>query len=95
VLFKSPSKYSDHAKQSVRFEHGKKNIEKYFDKKLLDNAYLIPKSLLIKKLITHTVHKPLESIAYVLIKIYIDKFASKKSVNLSTWEIATSSKKLK
>lgn len=94
ILFKSPSKFSDHSKQSIRFERGKTNIEKYFDVDFLKKEYAIPKSLVLKKLIKFSLLNPISTVSFVWIKLYIQYVVGRKKVNLSTWEIATSSKKL-
>ncbi len=94
VKFRSPTKFSDHAKQSMRFEQGKRNIQKYFDKKVVEREYQIPPRYIASDLSMYLLKKPITGMAFLAIKFYILYLSSRKQVDLSTWDIATSSKKL-
>jgi len=94
VQFRSPARFDDHAKQSMRFEQGKRNIEKYFNKKVVEIEYKIPFKYIAADLARFLLKSPLKAISFLFIKLYILYLSERKQVDLSTWDIATSSKKL-
>lgn len=95
VYFRSPSTFADHAKQSVRFEQGRKKLAKQFGENFVSREYRLSTKLVLNKLLLFLSTHPLQALAYIAIKFYLEKVGSKKQLNLTSWEVAKSSKKLK
>lgn len=94
VLFRSPSEFIDHSKQSIRFEEGKRNLQRIFSKKIIEKEYKIPKDIILRKLFIFFFKNPFYMLSYVVVKTYLLYFRKKGKINFSTWEIAYSSKKI-
>jgi len=99
VLFRSPTNVEGHKKQSDRFYVGKKNLEKYFDTKLIKKEYYLPKTLIISEFMKETFKYPLKMFAYFSVIVYlgISRIFTRLSINktnYSLWNVTLSSKKI-
>jgi len=99
VIFRSPSNLSGHKKQSDRFVEGKKNLERHFNKNLINSQYHIPLSIFFKQLSRNIVKNPVELPIYFMIVFYlkvIRKISNSvdRSGNYSLWQVTVSSKKI-
>ncbi len=94
VYFRSPANFSDHAKQSIRFLKGVSSLKKYFDPNLIKAEYSLPKSHLLKNILSFLISHPFEALAYFITSLYIRTLLTKKDISLTKWEIAKSSKEI-
>lgn len=94
VVFRSPSTVIEHAKQSIRFFHGKKILEKYYPKELVQREYKIPPVLLITSSIKSFIKHPIMMLGYTLITIWIKNFVAIGTINHSFHKISLSTKKI-
>lgn len=95
VFFRSPANFSDHIKQSVRYFAGKEALIKYFSNKVINNAYRIKKSVVLKTYVRFLSKYPIEIVMYFFIVFFIKTFINKKDIDQSLWMISTTSKILK
>ncbi len=93
LYFNLPSNLDDHFKQSKRFKDGQKQIEKYFDKKIVRSAYSIPNHVFLKTFINWFTKNSLYMTAYSILTFYLGVKYLFVSKNISSlWEISISSK---
>lgn len=94
VVFKSPSTVKDHAKQSMRFSKGNKNLYNYFDSEFIQSEYKLPLTILFMEVFRFFIAKPVSAIAYIFIQIYILLFRPAQKTNRGAWNISISTKSL-
>jgi hypothetical protein len=94
VFFRSPKKLNDHAKQSIRFEIGKNNVLKHFDEDLVKSSYNIPLNVLLSESIKKFIENPVDMGIFVFLKAYLYLKSKTAKMNLSTWDMAVSTKKI-
>ena len=70
VLYKSPQNFKDHAKQSIRYFHGRSILKKYFDNNLIKQSYFIPRALLIRSLFYFFIKNPFLFLSYFYILLF-------------------------
>ena len=70
VLYKSPQNFKDHAKQSMRFFHGRNILKKYFDSDLIEQSYFISRALLIRSLFYFFIRNPFLFLGYFCILVF-------------------------
>lgn len=94
ILYKLPTNFADHQKQSIRFFQSQKLLETSFDKKFIKLEYAIPKSLLIKSVLKVFLKFPIHTVFYLGLVFYLKlKSPLVKKIG-DTWAISKSSKEL-
>lgn len=91
VTYQLPNNFSDHTKQSVRFEHSKIANAKEFNPQLVSQLYKIPPHLYISSFIKSVFTSPLLMV-YFLIQLPALINGKTKAMTSDTWSIANSSK---
>ncbi|MDO8572383.1 MAG: glycosyltransferase [bacterium] len=91
AVFRCPSNLSDHIKQSSRFLAGKDAVVKLFGQDA-EHAYVIPRSLFIKSMVKEFLFHPILFGAFVVMSMIVR--THQKDSFVSTWDMATSSKKI-
>lgn len=94
VYFRSPSKLADHIRQSNRFRSGMEALKAYFDPDIINKEFYVPPAAFLRTVIRFLIRHPFSTSLYMLISLYVRLFTSKKTVNLTTWEVAKTSKKV-
>ena len=94
IFYKLPVNFIDHKKQSVRFIKSKKELAKEFGEEMVNTNYSLPLMKVISAVIKFTLKKPVMVAAYILTfgLIKITSIFNKTGI---TWEISSSSKKLR
>ena len=93
VTYKLPSTLKDHENQSKRFSASSKHLQRYFDKKFINEQYRLPLFLIAKNFAVSLLQFPVESIAYVVILLFIKmKSISYRPTDL--FDIVVSSKEI-
>jgi glycosyltransferase involved in cell wall biosynthesis len=90
IFFKSPTTFSDHLKQSSRFQYSKKELENYF-KTDLTNEYRLPIVISMKTLLKYFLKNPIYVFAYVVI-LCLTKIMKEKNLS-SAWNVSGTTKK--
>lgn len=93
IKIRLPATFKDHAKQSIRFSAGKRKLEKFFGKALIDKAYQIPLKIYIESIFRFLLKDPFSTAAYILITMILRKSKPQERFN-SNWEVAKSTKSL-
>lgn len=89
IYYRSPSRFEDQVKQSMRFRTQQKELNPNKDK-VLSKQYSIPKWLFFKSLLLNFFENPVYFISYVFMMFYIN---SQPQIHVSNaWEVATSTK---
>ncbi len=91
VIYKLPSTLKDHESQSKRFSASSKHLQKYFDEQFIKEQYKLPLSLISRSFALSMLHFPIESIAYLVILVFI-KLKSFSYRPTDLFDIAASSK---
>lgn len=94
ILYKLPTSFADHQKQSIRFFQSQKSLEREFDKKFIKSEYMIPKSLLIKSVLRMFLKFPIHTIFYLGLVFYLKLKSPLVDKIGDTWAISKSSKEL-
>lgn len=94
VIYRSPTIFSEYAEKSNRFLVGKKRLTKYFPQKYLKSQYQITLLLTFKTLVRFLLTKPVTTISYILILLYIRLFSRHDNITCSMWRNSFSSKKI-
>lgn len=94
IIFRSPSTFPDHLKQSKRFFQGKKQMEKYFPREFVRKQYKIPNGLLIQTFFNAFLNNPFAVMIYSTIVTFINLTGSKFYRHKTKWEISSTSKKV-
>ncbi len=89
VFYRSPMTFTDHIKQTSRFQSSRLELEKYFT---LDweKEYNIPTQIIVDSLVRTFLKRPITTSAYLGINFY-SKLRKQKNIK-STWSIASSTK---
>jgi glycosyltransferase involved in cell wall biosynthesis len=94
IFFRSPQNINDHIKQSSRFSKGIGELEKFFNRDLIQKSFNIPVKKYIKFLFRFFVSSPSTAVIYVIVMIYTKVF-SKFSPRISPiWSVSATSKKI-
>lgn len=91
ALFRCPTNFRDHVRQSSRFSAGRNKIIEIFGDEGR-RAYAIPVGRMVLEVIKEFFRRPILSMSYFAMWLYVRLF--KKSQFTSLWEVAESSKKL-
>lgn len=92
ILFKSPNILEDHKRQSNRFFSGKRNLNKYFDNKFIDNEYGIPEVLFLQSFFINVFRYHIYLLSYFFIFLYTN--ITNRNRYTSLWSQIGSSKKI-
>lgn len=90
AIFRAPSTWGDHLKQSKRFFAGKKKMYNFFRSDVVKREYHITLYIRLKHTILQALRRPVLTISYMLIANYIKLFHPKSYQ--SKWEISLSTK---
>ncbi len=88
LFYKSPTTFTDHLKQSSRYQNSQKELEKYFTN--LQKEYTIPRTLCVKSILHCFVQNPIYLSCYIIVR-YMAKFKREKKLQ-SAWRVAASTK---
>lgn len=89
VSIRVPESLMDHAKQSRRFALSKERFFSCFSPKFIRKEYDYPKQLLVKHITCSLLGRPIASLGYILVMIYLS-FFSKSLALRDTWSVASS-----
>ncbi len=89
VFYKSPATFSDHLKQSSRYQNSQMELKHYFHSDL-KREYQIPFTLTFIKTIKYLFLRPIHLLSYIGINILTR--LKKEQELISTWNIAVSTK---
>jgi len=97
VQFRSPSHFTDHRKQSLRFFQGKKNMENQFDAKTVSHSYKIPKGIALSTIAASILKRPILISTYLAVvgTIWIEGLYKNPMNDHSRYEPSSSSKSVK
>lgn len=92
VYHKTPHTPSEQIRQSRRFMYSKDELASYFGKEIA-REYMIPKQLVLKYLLHELLSKPLHTVAYLWLQLYI-RFAPVRANDYSNpfWKVNVSTK---
>ncbi len=90
-IYKSPDNFKDHLKQSVRFQHSREELIKYFDERIISNEYAIPKIYFIYATVKYFIKNPFVFSMYIAVLI-ISKIKGYKTKLNVKWDFVNSSK---
>ncbi len=93
LRFRVPSHLKDHIKQSSRFFGGQSKLTKLLNTSLLKQAYRIPVSILIRKVLKFFFIRPIETSVY-LVTVLIIRLRANESSYTSRWNTSSSTKQL-
>lgn len=93
VLFRAPTNFVDHAKQSKRFVAGKDMLKKYFPEEMISSSYSIPKGVLVKTSLQFFLRAPISCLMYCLIQFYV-RFLFHNVSYTRTYDTSRSTKRL-
>ena len=95
VIFRLPTNFSDHRKQSLRFFQSQQILKEEFGKKLIKENYRLPISILLASLIENLIKNPFLTSFYIIVLFYL-KFQSffLNDIN-DKWVVSKSSKVVK
>lgn len=92
VKIKSPTTLKDHQNQSVRFFQTDRKLKQYFATQVLQKAYQLPASLVVKSYLQFLFGHPIHALAYALIVLDMKILSYRLDLTANTWTIAHSSK---
>lgn len=92
IYFSVPKNLKDHIKQSTRFFDGRKKLEKFFPKQLIEKEYAIPLLLIFKTVLKYFIKQPFKTLLYVNLSSFIRIFSLKININHSKYEPSDSTK---
>jgi len=90
--YKSPDTFTDHIKQSVRFQKSIKELNQYFPISLIRRNYIIPKPLLAKYGLKFLIKNPILFLGYLLIFVITNTVGFIDKKNPVLWRPSISSK---
>lgn len=94
VYIRCPQRLKDQIAPSSRYLYSKIEMQNFFNQKL-ESEYKISKQLLFKSLIEVFISQPIQTIFYILIRIYTFIFRQPKAVvSNPVWKVDTSTKKI-
>lgn len=94
VYYRSPANFSDYLKKATRFNKGKRRLEKYFSKSLLDGSYRLPNSWILSLFLEGFYKMPTFMIAYIFVNL-VKRVLSLFSPEFNPlWEVSKSTKVL-
>lgn len=92
VVFRSPSTFADHARQSNRFAAGRPLLTQHFDRRVVEEHFSLPSLVVLWALMWSFVRHPILTMSYVSVVVFV-RFSTKfRPVTGAKYEIATSSK---
>jgi len=94
VYYKSPDNFTDHLRQSLRFQFGRMEMKKHFPEELVESSYRLPRKLLLKSLSRYFFRNPVLFIGTVLVMLKTRMFWKRGSSPDPLWVAAASSKRL-
>lgn len=94
AIFKNPSSFKDHMRQSSRFTAGKDSIAALFGAFTVHSEFSIPYFILFRALVVELILHPVYLVSFMVVHLRV-KFISQGVVFTSRWEIAGSTKNLK
>ncbi len=95
IFFRSPRTMEDHLRQSERFKIGRKQLDKYFPKKMINEQYSISLYNILTICIDTFFKNPIYSVAYLYIISYSYVVSALESIPTSTaWEPSKTSKSI-
>lgn len=89
ILYRSPATFSDHLKQSMRFQYSVSELETYFGKEI-SSQYRIPRKLFLLTFLTYFALNPILFSGYLF--IFLRTKIARSTPLKSTWNIAASTK---
>ena len=90
LIFRTPSNFKDHMKQSTRFFGGQAKMTNLFGKEIAEKEYGIPSLTIAGSIIIFLIKAPILTVFYLAIMVYIKLFLSKSYQ--AKWQIAMSTK---
>lgn len=93
IIIRIPATLNDHKKQSTRFMSGKRELYKYFPSTQIEKSYQIPKNIFLSTLLSFLIHKPISTLLYLAITIYLRAISS-QYIFTSKWDPSVSSKEV-
>lgn len=95
LYFKSPDNFKDHNLQSARFVYGPNIMSNYFDRRIVQREYSIPKRIIVSVLLRFFIKNPFYLSSYIVILLLVKLNPSIYKLVKSNWQISKSSKTLK
>lgn len=92
AYYKLPENFKDHKKQSLRFFHSQKLLQKYFGKEFVKKEYELPVGLTVKTFISYLFENFGGVVLYILVYFYLKSVSFFAPKINETWEISQSSK---
>lgn len=93
VVFRNPQSLSEHLRKSSRFQYVEAEMKHYFEHS--ESEFMIPRSALVKSMLSELARKPIASILYMLITLYTRLFTIPRRKALTTmWEADLSTKNI-
>lgn len=89
-----PANFFDRLKQGKKFRSGKSVLLDYFEKKVIENEYRVPRMLALKYIIHSTVSSPIFTIFYFLESTLIFLLTKNEKIFNPLYDIYTSTKKI-
>ncbi len=90
LFYKSPTSFTDHLKQSSRYQNSQQELEKYFTN--LQKEYTIPRAIYLKSILHYFIQNPIYLSCYIIVR-YMAKFKREKKIK-SAWSVAVSTKNI-
>lgn len=95
VIFRLPTNFSDHRKQSLRFFQSQEILKEKFGKKFIVENYRLPKLIFLSSLIENLIKNPFLTPLYIIVLFYL-KFQSFFLNDMNDkWVVSKSSKVIK
>ncbi len=95
VWIHPPTTLRDHVHQITRYQGESQPLYSHFNKSMIDDAYAIPKHILIQYKLLTFLKYPIHSLALLLINSYAKYIYNDNEINIrSNWAMITSSKKI-
>lgn len=93
IIYKLPSKMSDHINQSRRFIKSKELMKKYYGNEAIEIEYKLPMEMFYKKIIKYLMINPFYILIYLGIYMYINIITKfNNDINEARWIKAESTK---
>lgn len=94
VIFRPPTNFKDHMRQDHRYIAGRKKMEDFFGKEIIQKAYHIPLYIFATSVLKYICIAPIRTLTYCLVTFYLWFLAPGKRFYTTSWEISESSKKV-
>lgn len=94
VVFRSPQTFTDYARQSTRFFVGRQQVAQHFGSDFVSEQFYIPYPVLLRVLPSSLVRRPILTISYLSIILYLRLYRHLIPTNGGEYKIAVSSKKI-